>query len=141
MLPTMHPLHKPINNVAKRLIKKHPTPLHDLMHRYNIQPTKLETIKATRFDTKWRPQVTTLIAPNTDIAISNLREVNVDAKIFTDGSGANNKIGASTVLYRNGRPGNSLQFLLGSIHQHTVYEGEVIRVLLALHVIWGSWWI
>ena len=141
MLPTTHPLHKPINNIAKRLIKKHPTPLHDLMHRYNIQPTKLETIKATRFDTKWRLQVTTLIAPNTDIAISDLREDNVDAKIFTDRSGANNKIGASTVLYRNGRPGNLLQFLLGSIHQHTVYEGEVISVLLALHVIWGSWWI
>ena len=65
----------------------------------------------------------------------------MDAKIFTDGSRANNKIGVSAVLYRNGRPSNSLQFLLGSIHQHTVYEGEAIGVLLALHVIWGSWWI
>ena len=66
----------------------------------------------------------------------------MDAKIFTDGSRANNtKIGASAVLYRNGRPGNLLQFLLGSIHQHTVYKGEAIGVLLALYVIWGSWWI
>ena len=65
----------------------------------------------------------------------------MDAKIFTDRSGANDKIGASAVLYRNGRLGNLLQFLLGSIHQHTVYEGEAIGVLLALHIIWGSWWI
>ena len=55
-----------------------------------------------------------MITPNADIAISNLREDNVDAKIFTDRSGANNKIGASAVLYRNGRLGNLLQFLLGS---------------------------
>ena len=86
-LPTTHPLQKPIDNATKRLVKKHPTPLHDLMHQYNIQLTKLETIKAIQFDIKWRAQVTTSITPNTDIAISDLREDNVDAKIFTDGSG------------------------------------------------------
>jgi len=31
-LPTSHPLHKPVRNAAKNLVKHHPTPLYDLMH-------------------------------------------------------------------------------------------------------------
>jgi len=37
-LPTTHPLHKPVKNAAAHLVKSHRTPLHDLMHRYRIQP-------------------------------------------------------------------------------------------------------
>ena len=44
MLPPPHPLHKPVANAASRLIKQHPTPLHDLMHRYNIKPGHMEKI-------------------------------------------------------------------------------------------------
>jgi hypothetical protein len=43
-LPVTHPLHKPVLNVASHVVKRHMTPLHDLMHRYNIQPQKIETI-------------------------------------------------------------------------------------------------
>jgi hypothetical protein len=45
-LPITHLLHKPVLNAAKRLVKQHPTPLHDLMHRYNVHPQRIETIKA-----------------------------------------------------------------------------------------------
>jgi hypothetical protein len=51
-LPRSHPLHKLIMNAANRLVKWHPTLLHDLMHRYRIQPKKVETMEAVRFDTR-----------------------------------------------------------------------------------------
>ena len=67
-LPPTHPLHKPIQQAAKRLPKRHQTPLHDLMHRFGIHPQLIETIKAIRHDTKWKPKVMFSIANNTEEA-------------------------------------------------------------------------
>ena len=53
MLLKIHPLHKPVENVASRIVKCHATPLHDLLHRYNVQPKKIETIQAMQFDMRW----------------------------------------------------------------------------------------
>ena len=45
-LPPNHSLHKPVANAASRLVKRHPTPLHDLMHRFDLQPTHMEKIQS-----------------------------------------------------------------------------------------------
>jgi len=55
-LPPTHPLYKPVRDAASRLVKTHPTPLHDLMHRYNIKPDNMETIEAIRKGPKWKPK-------------------------------------------------------------------------------------
>ena len=52
MLPESHPLHKPVRNTVNKLVKQHPTPLHDLMHRYGIKLEEIETIEMVRFDTQ-----------------------------------------------------------------------------------------
>lgn len=52
------------------------------------------------------------------------------------------KVGASAVLYRNGGVKSKLRYQLGSLHHHTVYEGEGIRILLGTKLIreqWGIW--
>jgi len=110
----MHPLHKPVINTAKRLVKHHLTPLHDLMHRYGIQPQNVETIKAVRQDTKWKPKITASITNSTDKALEDLENNESDVKVFTDGSGMEGKIGAAAVLYRNGRMKTKLCYQLGS---------------------------
>ena len=138
-LPETHPLHKPVLNAASRLVKRHLTPLHDLMHRYSIQPKKIETIKAIRYDTKWKPGVKTEIAMDVEHAIASIPHDKADVKIFTDGSGMEGKIGASAVLYRQGRPKSSLRYQLGSNRHHTVYEGEGIGAVLGTRLIKKEW--
>ena len=102
-LPPTHPLYKPVKNAAKRLVKRHKTLLHDLMHRYKLQPDNIETINATRYNTKWKPKVKIKILMDADEAIADMEQDHPDVKIFTDGSGMEGEIGASAVLYRNGR--------------------------------------
>ena len=102
-LPPSHPLHKPVINAVKRLVKRHPSLLHDLMHRYKIQPQNMETIKAVCFDMKWTPNVAIKIANDEDEVIANVNQDSPDVKVFTDGSGMEGKIGAAAVLYRYGR--------------------------------------
>ena len=139
MLPPMHALHKPIKNAASKLVKRHPTPLHDLMHRYNIQPQNIETIKAIRHETRWKTGVTTEIIPDVDKAITDIVQEHPDVNVFTDGSGMEGKVGAGAVLYRNGRLKTKLRHQLGSIRHHTVYEGEGVGVLLGIRMISNEW--
>jgi ribonuclease HI len=138
-LPPSHPLHKPVQNAASRLVKRHPTPLHDLMHRYKIRPLYIETVKAIRYSTSWRPNVSTKITDNPDDAIRDLELDNSDLKIFTDGSGMEGNIGAAAILYRNGRMKSSIRFKLGSIQHHTVYEGEGVGAILGAKLVSKEW--
>jgi hypothetical protein len=66
------------------LVKCHPTLLHDLMHRYSIKPEMIETIKVTRFDTRWIPNITSEIITNLDKAIETISNDSPDVKVFTD---------------------------------------------------------
>jgi ribonuclease HI len=61
-----------------------------------------------------------------------------DINIFTDGSGYEGKIASAAVLYgKNNEPkeADSIRFQLGSIKKHTVFEAEIVGVMLALHAI------
>jgi ribonuclease HI len=54
---------------------------------------------------------------------------------FTDGSGYEEKIGAAAILMVNGMELKTLRYRLGHETEHTVYEAEMLAVLLALHLI------
>jgi len=54
---------------------------------------------------------------------------------FTDGSALNGKVGAAAILIRKNRPDRTLHFHLGPEAEHTVYEAELVGLLLALHLI------
>ena len=138
-LPPTHPLYKPVKNAAKRLVKRHKTPLHDLMHRYRLQPDNIETINATRYNTDWKPKVTIKIINDADEAITDMEQDHPDVKIFTDGSGMEGEIGASAVLYRNGRLKSSVRYKLGRQKHHTVYEGEAAGLLLGTKLMEREW--
>ena len=97
LLP-LHSLHKPVANAASRLVKQHPTPLHDLMHRYGIQSTTMEKIMPRRFHAGWKPHYTTQIITDRELAINLITHDDPDLKIYTDRSGINDKMRASAVL-------------------------------------------
>ena len=95
----------------------------------------MKKIMPRRCHASWKPCHTTQIITDRKLAINSIACDNPDLKIFTDRSGINDKIGASTVLYHNNRKKASLQYLLGSINHHTVYEGETCSTLLATKLI------
>ena len=80
----------------------------------------------------------TTIETDREKAISSVEVDDSDVKIFMDGSGMNGSIGASVAPYRFNRLKASLQFRLGGIEQHMIYEGEATRILLAMQLILGE---
>jgi len=112
-LPKSHPLHKPVINAANRYVKMHPTPLHYMMHEYELHPEKVEKIEATGRPNKWVPDFATRIADTKDAAVEEDKGDRADIRIYTDGSGSGGKIGASAVLYRDGEEKRQMRYCLG----------------------------
>jgi ribonuclease HI len=54
--------------------------------------------------------------------------------IYTDGSSYRNGVGAVAVLYVNGNETDSLKFQLGMAHEHTVFEAELVGIILGTHL-------
>jgi ribonuclease HI len=134
-IPPAHPLHKPVQNAANRNVKRHFTPLHSLMHTYEIKPKAMETIAAVRQNTTWTPNLTTRIAESAALAEQQSGEDRADIRVYSDGSGIGGKIGAAAVLYRGGVLKSRRRLRLGSEKRHTVYEGEGIGMILGLELI------
>ena len=55
-----------------------------------------------------------------------------DIQIFSDGSGSKGNIGAAAVTLQDGP---ALRHRLGKDSKHTVFEGEIIGVILALSIL------
>jgi ribonuclease HI len=135
-LPTEHPLRKTIYKAAARgYVKSHPSPIHELLHTYNINPKRLETISAIRDTNRYRLQAKVYITSSKERAIETEHRDTSDIKIFTDGSATNGKVGAATIIYRNGRKVKTIWKHLGTDKEHTVYEAECAAILMGIHAI------
>jgi ribonuclease HI len=102
------------------------------------QSEENRTLNPVRKGPGWKPSFTWHISNDKDEAMSIVRSRMDDIKIFTDGSGYEGKIASAAVLYgKNNEPkeADSIRFQLGSIKKHTVFEAEIVGVVLALHTI------
>lgn len=55
--------------------------------------------------------------------------------VYTDGSGCGENIGVAVILMANRVELKKLQYRLGTEKQHTVYEVEMLAVILVLHLL------
>jgi hypothetical protein len=134
-LPTLHPLHSHVKEAAKRKPKKHPAQLHHILHAYKIKPDQIEKIQATQHPLTWRKPFKTQIAPDRETAIQEEEADRADVRIYSDGSGIENQIGAAAVLYRGNHKKGTLKYKLGSVKHHTVYEGELVGMGLGTELL------
>jgi ribonuclease HI len=89
----------------------------------------IETISHARHHPSWRPQFTANIADSKPAAASRVRARMDDIQIYTDGSGYKGNIGAAAIIPETGA---ALRCKLGKETKHTVFEGELVGILLAL---------
>ena len=56
-------------------------------------------------------------------------------KIYCDGSSLKGGVGAAAVLYKNNEVIQVSRYYLGTLEEHTVYEAELIGIILVIHVL------
>ena len=124
MLPSTHPLYKAINQAAQHFVKKHHSPLHELMFKFKLKQKLLEKIPAIRQSPKWELGVAIRIAEKKEKARDENNEDKACIKVFTDRSRIGGQIGAAAVLYHNGVLKRKKRMRLVSEKYHTVFKGK-----------------
>ena len=136
-LPERHPLSKIAKRCAKGGIKRHRSPIHDLLSVYGMDPDSFETISvAGRNPAKLDRQPFTSTIPGSKEAS---KEADAQApqhiKIYTDGSAQEGKVSAAAILTRDGKRILKAHYHLGKAEDHTVFEAELVGILLGLKLI------
>ena len=131
-LPKKHPLYKPLRHAARRHVKRHRALLHELAQVLPDDPDNIETIPTVRANPAYsRMDPITVSIPQSKedsrTADANAEE---EIKVYSDGSMHEGKVGAAAVLYRNGQRTRSLRLHLGEASKYTVYEAELMGMLL-----------
>jgi ribonuclease HI len=136
-VPDTHPLFPMVTRCSRRYVKRHKSALHNLFHIYKIQPQLVETINPIRQRPSYVKNFQTHIASTSEAAIKEDAELenNTDIRIYSDGSGYKGKAGAAATLYRGNNRPRTLQYCLGKLTEHTVYEAEAMGVTLGLHLL------
>jgi hypothetical protein len=75
------------------------------------------------------------IADTKEDAISDDKSVTTTVTMYTDRSSINGGASASAVLYTNGRRRDTVQYNLEPESEHTVYEAEVVGIILCIALI------
>jgi len=136
-LPATHPLYKPACKAAKHSVRKHHSPLHNLFEALDLDPNAIELIAPTQCHPNYAPFFSTLIPTSKPIALREAEEHHHNAHIliYCDGSGFEEGIGTSAVMYINSIETKHILYYLGPASRHTVYKGEIVGITLALHLL------
>ena len=136
-LPHHHPLYPLAHKAAARFVKTHCLPLHFLFFTTGLKPDQTETIDPARQHPIYRPTMETVISANKEDALmlANSTHSATRYKVYCDRSSLEGGVGALAILYKGNREVKSLCLHLGPATKHTVYESELIGILLALYLL------
>ena len=132
-----HPLHAPVKKSIKVSVKRHHSPLHTLTSIFGTDSRKFEKIPPVRtHPSKRSSQATRIDIPaNKDDSKRADTNATEEIKVYSDGSAHSGKVGAAAILRQEGKPDRTLKLHLGTTAQHTVYEAELVGMILGLHLI------
>ncbi|KAG1828311.1 hypothetical protein F4604DRAFT_1545230, partial [Suillus subluteus] len=135
-LPASHPLKKDIMSAYRYRskhnfdkAKRHPSPLHALAYEFQINPEDTEIVEPVRHYPKWIPDVNLSIAQKPEEAYYEDAQADEEIRVYSDGSAVDG-VGGAAVIMDGERVVGERRFHLGKDKAHTVYEGEVIGMIL-----------
>ena len=136
-LPHTHPLHSIITSIKADPPKKHPSPLANLLRIFKLRTKNIETITPRAQCNIRQPNYLVNVAGSREESIKQEKEDKADYKIFSDGSGMDEGVGAAAILYSKGRltPIRELKYFLGSPSKHNTYEAEAVGAILATWIL------
>ena len=136
-LPKAHPLHQIITKSKRKTPTKHLSPIDSHLKRFDFKNIRTETIHPPASLPRYTLHNPPITEQSREASINYELLDDADYKIFSDGSGHDNGIGAAAILYRKDRatPLKSLQAYLGTPNERNTYEAEVTGAILALWII------
>ena len=132
---TTHPIANALHCTAKTQVKTHCTTLHHLAKSSDFNPANIEKIRPTCLHPGEYPEFVSSIVDTKEAAITTDKaQFGRGKRIYTDGSGYKEQVGASAVLFTNGKKTVALCYRLGLLTEHMVFEGKLVGIILGFHL-------
>jgi ribonuclease HI len=136
-LPDKHPLKKPVRLSARGVVKRHRSPLHNLLSMidtniHNIAAKPIEIHNPARPP---NPLFRVSIPPDKESSKKEVQENTDTIQVFTDGSIINNKVGAAAILTRPGKEHRTLHYHLSKATEYTIFDVELAGLSMGMHLI------
>ena len=130
-------LYHTIRKAAKQIFH---TTDYSLLHRpiynaYGMIPNKYKTINIMHFDSKWQSTIYTKIVLNKEAAIEEEEDNKDKIQVYLNGFLIDGCVREAAVIFRRGKEEEILYKHLGKVKEHTVYETELVSIILALQLI------
>ena len=135
-----HSLAPHVRKAARRFVKRHRCPLHELMDAFkqHLYSKNTERIRSTRLHPRWHPQHHVKMLDDRKAAIEDDPKWAKGGayRVYTSGSDIDGGVGAAVVLFppERRRP-RILKYRLGPSTSHTVYEAEIVGTILATELL------
>ena len=136
-LPDRHPLRKPVKLCAKRMVKKHRSPLHNLSRVIDANPDNIGTkaVATHNPETPKRRPFKINIPPDKESSKKEAQKATEEIQVFTDGSVTDDRVGAAAILTRSGKDHRVLHYHLGKASEYTIYDAELAGLSMGMHLI------
>ena len=131
-LPESHPLNKIVTTAKQELPTKFLSPIDDLIKKFELTNTNIETIYPKASLKGMTIKFTTTIDQTRKESIKSTQNDDADYKIYLHGPGQENGIGSAAILYKKGNPCGikPLQAYIGTPDKHNTYEAEILGAIL-----------
>ena len=133
----MHPLRKPMKHCASGIVKKHHSPLHNLLSMIDTDISNIETKPIEIHNPVKPPQLPfkVSILPDKE-SLKRAAQENTDTiQVYTDGSIIDKKVGVAAVLTRPGKEHRTLHYHLGKSTEYTIFDAELAGLSMGIHLI------
>jgi hypothetical protein len=136
-LHNKHPLTKMAKKCMKGKVKRHRSLLHHLANVYKADPNTFETISSAGRNPAHigKQPFKTDILPSKEASKGTDTSAMQHIKVYTDRSAHRGNVGAATILTKDGHTIAALHYRLGISEEHTVFEAELVGLLLGLQLI------
>ena len=132
-LPSHHPLQPLTQKTAACLVKSQVTTALPLLHYRYQTPASQNHLYLQPMQPTYCPTMQTTIDKNKEALKFSSTVHNLTCyKIYCDGSGYKDGAGSAAVLYKGARAVKTLLLHISPTTEHTVYDTELIGLLLAL---------
>ena len=131
-----------LKTAFRRKVKRHRSSLHELAGTLKHNPDAIETIPVVRINPalKRKAPIKVSMPRNKEDSKREDTHAKEEVKVYSDGSIHDGQVGAAAVMYRKGKHIRSLRLHLGPAEDHTIYEAELVGLLLAIHLIATEKW-
>ena len=124
--------------MAQMTLQSHRSLLHYLFFTTGIKPQLTETISSvTHCSTTYHQALKATISEDKEKALqyAGIAHNLTCYKVYCDGSGFQDGAGATAILYRDNKAVQTLLLHIGPTTKHTIYETELIGIILAFSLL------